>query len=198
MLRIGITGGIGSGKSTIAKIFQLLGVPVYYADKRAKWLMENNTDLKNQLIESFGSDTYQHGLLNRSHLASLVFSNPENLNLLNKIVHPFTINDGIAWMKKQTSQIAIKEAALIFETGTQADFDVIIGVFAPVSLRIKRTMNRDNISREQVMERMNNQIDAAISRKLSDFVIDNDESSLITPSVIAIHKQLLELAKKTM
>jgi dephospho-CoA kinase len=197
MLSIGLTGGIGSGKSTIARVFEMLGVPVYYADKRAKWLMENNLDLKDSLIKHFGVATYQEESLNRKHLSNLVFNNPDNLKLLNSIVHPFTISDSKEWMRTQQTAYAIKEAALIFESGTQADFDLIIGVFTPKHLRIKRTMQRDHITRDQVIERMDNQLDQDIVKKLCDIVIDNDESMLITPTLVNLHHQIMLKAQKT-
>lgn len=197
MLSIGLTGGIGSGKSTIARVFEILGVPVYYADKRAKWLMENNPDLKDSLIKHFGVATYQEESLNRKHLSNLVFNNPDNLKLLNSIVHPFTIRDSKEWMKAQQTDYAIKEAALIFESGTQADFDFVIGVFAPKHLRIKRTMQRDNIQRDQVIQRMESQLDPGIVRKLCDIVIDNDEVKLITPKLVSLHHQIKQKAQKT-
>jgi dephospho-CoA kinase len=197
MLSIGLTGGIGSGKSTIARVFEILGVPVYYADKRARWLMENNPDLRESLIKHFGVATYQEESLNRKHLANLVFNNPDNLKLLNSIVHPFSIRDSKEWMKAQQTDYAIKEAALIYESGTQADFDLIICVFAPKPLRIKRTMQRDKITREQVIERMDNQIDPDIARKLCNIVIDNDEAKLITPKLVALHHQIIQKAQKT-
>jgi dephospho-CoA kinase len=191
MLSIGLTGGIGSGKSTIARIFEILGVPVYYADKRAKWLMENNPDLKDSLVKHFGAATYLDESLNKKHLSNLVFNNLDKLKLLNSIVHPFTIHDSKMWMKAQQTAYAIKEAALIFESGTQADFDLIIGVFAPKHIKIKRTMQRDHITRDQVIERIDNQLDPDIVRKLCDIVIDNDDSILITPKIIDIHHQIM-------
>jgi dephospho-CoA kinase len=197
MLSIGLTGGIGSGKSTIARVFEILGVPVYYADKRAKWLMENNPDLKDSLVKHFGIATYLDESLNKKHLSNLVFNNPGNLKLLNGIVHPFTIHDSKLWMRAQQTAYAIKEAALIFESGTQADFDLIIGVFAPKHLRIKRTMQRDHITRDQVIERMDNQLDPDIVKKLCDIVIDNDESMLITPTLVNLHHQIMLKAQKT-
>jgi dephospho-CoA kinase len=195
MLSIGLTGGIGSGKSTVARIFEVLGIPVYYADKRAKWLMQNDPKLINELIKNFGEQTYKNGQLNRSYLSGLVFNNPDNLKKLNGIVHPFTISDGRAWMLNQKSAYAIKEAALIFESGIHGDFDFIISVQAPKSLRIKRTINRDQITRDAVIARMNNQLDPDIVKRLSDFVIDNDEINLLIPQVLQIHHELMEKAK---
>ncbi|MFM1963813.1 MAG: hypothetical protein RLZZ172_2658 [Bacteroidota bacterium] len=153
--------------------------------------MENNPDLKDSLVKHFGAATYLDESLNKKHLSNLVFNNLDKLKLLNSIVHPFTIHDSKMWMKAQQTAYAIKEAALIFESGTQADFDLIIGVFAPKHIKIKRTMQRDHITRDQVIERIDNQLDPDIVRKLCDIVIDNDDSILITPKIIDIHHQIM-------
>src|SRR5690606_5468302 len=142
MLRIGITGGIGSGKSTIAKVFSTLGIPVYYADDAAKRLMNADEDLKKNIQQHFGPETYKHGKLDRSYLGKLVFDDPYKLELLNKLVHPVTINDASVWMMKQAAPYVIEEAALLFETSAQKGLDYIIGVFAPKHLRLHRTMQR--------------------------------------------------------
>ncbi len=195
MLSIGLTGGIGSGKSTVAQIFEVLGVPVYYADKRAKWLMQNNPQLRSEIIKTFGEQSYQNGQLNRPYLSGLVFNNPENLKKLNGVVHPFTISDGRSWMQNQKCSYAVKEAALIFESGIQGDFDFVLCVSAPKSLRIKRTIHRDKVTRDEVVARINNQLDQEIVKKLCDFVINNDEVQLVIPQVLHIHHFLLEKAK---
>jgi dephospho-CoA kinase len=190
MLKIGLTGGIGSGKSTVAKVFEVLGVPVYYADDAAKRLMNEDEQLKQKIQELFGKDSYNNGALNRKQLADIVFNAPEKLQLLNAIVHPATLHDAEQWMLRQTSAYAIKEAALIFESGAQEGLDHVIGVYAPTPMRIQRAMQRDNISREEVMARMNKQIDETIKMRLCDFVIVNDEQSLLIPQVIALHQKL--------
>ena len=159
ILKIGITGGIGSGKSTVAKVFEMLGIPVYYADDTAKKLMNEDVFLKKQLIDAFGKEIYQNGVLNRSSLSELVFNNPEKLSQLNGIVHPATIADAEYWMQQQHSVYAIKEAAILFESGANKYLDKVIGVFAPVNIRISRVMQRDNSAEEAVMARMNMQMD---------------------------------------
>ena len=196
MLRIGITGGIGSGKSTVTRIFETLGVPVYFADGAAKRLMEEDTALREQLIFHFGPNAYKDGSLNRPYISSIVFNNKEKLELLNSLVHPVTIRDAEDWMHKQTKPYALKEAALIFESGAQAGLDYVIGVFAPEPLRILRTMKRDGIERPEVISRMNRQIGETIKMRLCDFVITNDEQQLVIPQVINLHHRLLELAKE--
>ncbi len=186
MLRVGITGGIGSGKTTVSKIFEVLGVPVYYADDASKRLMNENEELKQLLQQHFGKETYTNGELNRKYLSSIVFNNPSKLALLNSIVHPATIKDATEWMQKQTAPYTIKEAALIFESGSQAGLDKVIGVYAPAAMRISRAMQRDNISREEVISRMSKQIDEAIKMRLCDYVITNDEQELLVPQVLKL------------
>ena len=154
MLRIGLTGGIGSGKSTVAKIFNVLGIPVYDADSASKKLMNEDENMKKDLIRAFGKGTYKDGQLNRPFLSAAVFNNPEKLALLNSIVHPATIRHAGQWMQNQKAPYLIKEAALIFESGSNTDLDYVIGVYAPLELRIQRTMNRDNVSTEKVQARI--------------------------------------------
>ncbi len=196
MLNVGLTGGIGSGKTIASKIFEVLGIPVYQADVAAKRLMESNPVLKNQLIEQFGNDAFVDGKLNRSYIAEIIFNDKEKLQLINSLVHPYTIQDGIEWMKKQTSPYAIKEAALIFESGSQSNFDYIIGISSPLTLRLNRTLKRDNINRELVLERMENQLDEETKMKLCDFVLLNDERTLLTTQVLAVHEKLIALSKE--
>ncbi len=195
MLRIGITGGIGSGKTTVAKVFEVLGIPVYYADDAAKRMMNENEELKEKIKHQFGEDVYADGKLNRKRLAEIVFNTPEKLEQLNALTHPATIKDAEDWMKKQTTPYSIKEAALIFESGAQEHLDHVIGVTAPAPLRIQRTMHRDGITREEVMARMNKQMDENIKMKLCDFVLVNDEQEMLLPQVIALHEKLLSVAK---
>jgi dephospho-CoA kinase len=197
MLRIGITGGIGSGKSTVSRIFEVLGVPVYYADGAAKRLMNEDEDLKKKILHHFGANAYQQGVLNRDYISSIVFTNREKLDLLNSLVHPATIRDAKNWMLNQKAPYAIKEAALIFESGSQAGLDYVIGVSAPTPLRISRTMKRDGIDRVEVLARMNRQIQETIKMRLCDFVIYNDEQQLLIPQVLELHHKILGLSKET-
>lgn len=191
MLRIGVTGGIGSGKSTVAKIFETLGIPVYYADDASKRLMNEDVELKENIQKHFGKETYTDGKLNRNVLSSLVFNNVEKLELLNSIVHPATIKDADNWMKKQKAPYAIKEAALIFESGSQQYLDKVIGVSAPVAVRINRVMQRDTITRDEVINRMNKQIKEVIKMRLCDYVIVNDEQELLIPQVMKLHEIII-------
>lgn len=193
-LQIGLTGGIGSGKSTVARIFEVLGIPVYYADDAAKRIMNEDQQLRQQIIHDFGEQAYTGGSLNRPYLAGIVFNNQEKLELLNSIVHPATIRDSRRWMQHQSAPYAIKEAALIFETGAQAHLDHVIGVSAPLHLRLHRAMKRDCITREDVLNRMKKQIEEVIKMHLCDFVIYNDEKKEVIPQVLDLHKKLLKLS----
>lgn len=194
MLRVGITGGIGSGKSIVARVFENLGIPVYNADTAAKRLMEEDPELRASISFLFGEGAYLNGKLNRSYISSVVFRDHNKLEALNALVHPVTIREGEAWMKKQESPYAIKEAALIFESGTQSQLDLVIGVSAPRHIRIQRVIQRDNVTREDVLKRMNNQISETIKMRLCDHVIINDDSQLVIPQVLLLHDELLLLA----
>ena len=194
MLKVGLTGGIGAGKSTVAHIFEVLGIPVYHADQEAKRLMQTNPLLIEKIRTAFSEKAYVEGILDRKYLSSLVFNDKQKLELLNSIVHPFTIQDGKEWMKKQSSSYAIKEAALIFESSSQGEFDCIVGVFAPTTLRLHRTIQRDQVEREKVMNRMEKQLDENIKMKLCDHVLINNEQTLLIPQVIALHEKLISLS----
>ncbi|MHA4807629.1 dephospho-CoA kinase [Flavitalea flava] len=202
MLRVGLTGGIGSGKSTIAGIFVVLGIPVSNADQEAKRVMNTDPDLRQQIIRHFGPEAYNDKGLNRSWLASQVFTDQhrDKLELLNSLVHPVTIREGEKWMKEQSlkSHYAIREAALIFESKSGGYLDYVIGVSAPAVLRIERTMNRDKITREEVLQRMKNQMDEEEKLKLCDFLIYNDGQQAVLPQVLALHERLLALSSATL
>ena len=191
MLRIGLTGGLGSGKSTVAKIFETIGIPVYYADDAAKRLMNESGHLRNLIIEHFGTESYLDETLNRSHLAAIIFSDPQKLALLNSIVHPATIADAGTWMESQTAPYAIKEAALIFESEAHLRLDYVIGVSAPFDLRLQRAMQRDNLSKVAVENRMHNQMDEDKKLELCDFIIMNNEKELLIPQVLKLHETLM-------
>jgi dephospho-CoA kinase len=197
MLRVGLTGGIGSGKSTVAGIFEVLGIPVSNADREAKRVMNEDPGLKEQILLHFGPEAYTGGQLNRPWLAAQVFSHKDKLELLNSLVHPATIQAGAIWMKEQEAlsvPYAIREAALIFESNGGKGLDYVIGVYAPATLRIYRTMQRDKISREQVLQRMSNQIAEDIKMRLCDTVIVNDDQQAVIPQVLELHKKLIRLA----
>lgn len=189
MLRIGLTGGIGSGKSVVAKVFETLGIPVYYADDAAKMLMNMNAELKAAIIKNFGEGSYTNGELNRKYMATIVFNDKEKLELLNSLTHPATIRNAEEWIKQQTSPYIIKEAALLFESGANKILDHVIGVYAPLPLRIKRVMARDGATEEEIMKRINRQMDEKKKMKRCDFVITNDEQELVIPQVLELDKK---------
>lgn len=193
MLKIGITGGIGSGKTVVAQLFELLGVPVYYADSAAKKLMDSNPGVKEKLINHFGPETYAGGKLDRAYLAGVVFNNPAQLKLLNSIVHPVVINDSVEWMNSQKKPMVMKEAAIFFESGSQVEMDYMIGIYAPRELRITRVLKRDNSSRQSILDRISKQMDEEEKMKRCDFVIFNDEQQLLIPQVLQLHQYLLKI-----
>ena len=187
---IGLTGGIGSGKSTVAKIFAQLGIPVLDADATAKAIMNEDRSVKTKLIELFGEDAYKENQLNRPYIAQLVFEDAFKLQQLNAIVHPITIQYAKDWASKQTAPYVIKEAALFFESGSSEGVEKIIGVTAPKHIRIQRVMQRDQITREDVIKRMEHQLEDSLKMKLCDWVIQNDEMHLLIPQVLAIHQEI--------
>jgi dephospho-CoA kinase len=197
MLKVGLTGGIGSGKTTVAAIFGTLGIPVSYADAEARRLMNEDPELRAAISTHFGPEVYAGGKLDRKGLALKVFNDPEKLELLNSLVHPVTIREGERWMQAQAvgHPYAIREAALIFETRVAGHLDFIIGVFAPTAMRIHRAMQRDHTTREDILRRMGNQIDEELKMALCDAVIHNDEEHAVIPQVLALHRQLLTLPK---
>lgn len=191
MLKIGLTGGIGSGKSTVARVFSILGIPVYDADEAARRLMNSDPGLKEEIIRFFGPSSYRDGLLDRSYIAGLVFNDAEKLGQLNALVHPVTIRDAEIWIGQQNASYVVKEAALLFESGAAAGLDVVVGVYAPAAIRIKRVMDRDGISAEEIRKRMDRQLDEEMKMKLCDHIVRNDEQELVIPQVLALHRLFL-------
>lgn len=195
-LKVGITGGIGSGKTTVINIFKTLGIPVFDADTAAKKAMHENADVKNKIIALFGENAYVNNELDRKYVAGIVFNDALKLDQLNAIVHPVTIAMAEEWMQQQTSPYVLKEAAILFESGAAAGLDFVIGVFAPQHIRIQRVMQRDNVTREEVLKRMAKQIDEHMKMKLCDFVITNDEQQMLIPQVLQVHEKLLLIKKE--
>ncbi|MEZ7901292.1 MAG: dephospho-CoA kinase [Flavobacteriales bacterium] len=189
---IGITGGIGSGKSTIAKVFMSIGYPVYNSDTRAKELINSNEKLINSIKLSFGDDLYNSQGLDRKKMASIVFNNPEKLELLNFIIHPTVGKDFEKWIDLQNTSFILKEAAILFETGIYKSLHKTILVSAPQETRIERVIKRDNTNQEEVLSRMNNQWSEEKKTELADYVIDNSGNKLVIPQVLEIIKQILK------
>ncbi|MBY0065455.1 MULTISPECIES: dephospho-CoA kinase [Empedobacter] len=170
----GITGGIGSGKSTAAKFFEELGIPVYNSDTRAKTIQNENSEVKVKIIAAFGEEAYNENGLNKPFISKQVFQNNEKLKLLNSIVHPAVFQDFEDWKKAQKSDIVMKEAAILIESGSYKDCDVVISVVVDIETRIARTIERDGLSREEILARINNQISDEERIAKSDFIIDNN------------------------
>lgn len=198
MLKVGITGGIGSGKTTVCKIFGSLGIPVYNADQRAKWLMTKDSDLVNSIKGLFGEDAYyEDGQLNRHYLSNIIFAEPEKREQLNALVHPAVWKDGDRWnLDNRQAPYTIKEAALIFESGGHQFLDQIIVVTAPEEVRIKRVVRRDGVEYAAVKARMAAQMPEPEKVSRADFVIDNDGARFLIPQVVEIHQKLLALAQQ--
>ena len=195
MLKVGITGGIGSGKTTVCKIFETLGIPVYYADDRAKWLMMHDQGLKKQIIEIFGPAAYlENGQLNRTYIGQIAFTTPDKLKALNAAVHPAVAKDSVIWNKAQKEvPYTLKEAALLFEAGSYKLLDKIITVTAPVEMRIERVMQRDQVDRAAVLARMDKQWPEKEKVERADFVINNDDQKGLIKQVLAIHQALSKI-----
>jgi len=193
MLKVGITGGIGSGKTTVARVFEQLGVPVYHADFWAKEIMNTDPLVKQRLKELFGNDIYDlSGKADRKKIAELVFKDKNKLNELNAVIHPAVWLHGENWLKQYKDKpYILKEAAILFESGGNKDMDKVIMVAAPREIRIERVMKRDHVTREEVEARMANQWDDEKKTALSDFVIINDGKMLVIPQVLEIHRKLI-------
>lgn len=194
MLKVGITGGIGAGKSTVCRVFETLGIPVFYADDAAKFLMNTDTGLQQQIIQAFGEKAYEDNQLNRAWLAQQVFGKPEKLAQLNALTHPAVIRYGESWMDLQQTPYVLKEAALFFESGSYKSMDLMVGVSAPLPLRIRRTMQREQISEAQVLERVSKQMNDTEKMNRCDYVILNDDVHSVIEQVQELHLQLLRKA----
>jgi dephospho-CoA kinase len=196
MRKVGLTGNIGSGKSIVARIFSILGVPVYNADYQAKQIM-SNIDVVNQIVQLFGAKILLDSTtINRAALANIVFENPSKLQKLNNLIHPLVKADFLKWCSKyQAFPYVIQEAAILFESGFNKLFDSTILVQAPESICIARVMKRDSVTAEDVKARMKNQWSQELKASLSDYVIVNDEATMLIPQVLHTHHELLSLPK---
>jgi len=191
MLKIGLTGGIGSGKTTVANIFMHLGVPVFFADDEAKNIANTSAVVREQLIKAFGAEAYTENSLNKAFFTKLIFTNEDARKQMNAIIHPAVVAHFEIWASQQNAPYVLQEAAILFETGGYKRFHKNILVYAPQELRIQRVMQRNGISRTEVLARMANQGSPNDYRKLADFIIENDEQQLLLPQVMQVHKALL-------
>lgn len=190
MKKIGITGGIGSGKTYISKVFTSLGIPVFNADVESKKLMITSKKLMDLVKSEFGENIYVNGNLNKEKLASIVFYDKSKLQKLNSLVHPIVKAEFEHWCTKQTSPYVIKEAAILFESKANIGLDAVICVSAPLELRIKRSMERDNSTEKEIKNRIENQISQEEKENLSDYIIVNDEKEMLLSQIIKLHKLL--------
>jgi len=197
MLKVGITGGIGSGKTTVCKIFEKFGIPVYYSDDRAKSLMITSKEIVDGVKNIFGEASYlKSGELNRKHISKQAFSTPEKLKALNDLVHPAVAYDSLEWHNSQKDvAYTLKEAALIVETGGHKFLDKLIVVSAPQNIRIQRVMDRDDVSKDAVLARMNKQLPEEEKLKHADFIIKNDGSQSLLLQIWKIHFELKSSSK---
>jgi dephospho-CoA kinase len=190
-MKLGVTGGIGSGKTSVCKVFAVLGVPVFSADRVAREIIDGNENIKEAINSIAGKDLYINGSLDRMALASLIFNNKKLLEKVNSLVHPVVFEHFEIWMNEQSSRYVIMEAAILFESGASRLVDRIATIIAPVEERMNRVMIRSRLSREQVLERMKNQMDDETRIRLSDYIIYNSENDMIIPAVLKIHEDIL-------
>lgn len=196
-IQVGVTGGIGVGKTTVGQIFETLGAPIYKSDDRAKILMNSSDELKSQIIEAFGYDAYNRDKqLNRSYLATVVFNNPKKLQVLNSLVHPTVLEDYRNWFSEQNNvPYTIKEAALMFETDSHKSMDCIIVVTCPINLRIDRIVKRDHMKRDEVLKRIENQMSDKQRLEKAQYRVKNDGKQSIIKQTIDLHYKFLNLSK---
>ena len=188
---VGLSGGIGSGKSTIAKVFCNCGIPVYNADLQAKSLMNTNKFVIDEITRAFGENAYSNETLNREYIANEIFNNNHKRELMNSIVHPAVQKDFELWVTKQSAKYVIQENALMFSTDSYKKFDHTIYVTCPQEERIKRVAQRDGLSKEQIIGRINAQAKDEEACEKANFVILNDNTKMIIPQVLSIHKKLI-------
>ena len=195
MLKVGITGGIGSGKTTVCRVFEVLGIPVFYADDAAKSIMNTNARLRENIIKGFGKDSYTvNGDLDRAYIAAIVFSNKEQLVKLNALVHPAVFRAFESWVAEQKDvPYVLKEAALLFESDAYKMCDQSILVKSPEALKFERIMVRDQITLEEVRLRMDRQFSDEKKEKMADHLITNNEQLLLVPQILALHRHFIQM-----
>ncbi|MCP4309996.1 MAG: dephospho-CoA kinase [Bacteroidetes bacterium] len=193
MFKVGITGGIGSGKTLVCSILEELGIPVYYADREARRLMNSEPGLQRGVRDLLGGDAYLDGELNRQEVGNRVFEDPGLLEKLNRLVHPVVRTDFNRWCRwQEEAPYVVEEAAILFESGADRHLDMTVLVYAPLELRIGRVMERDGVGRSDVEKRMSRQMDEEEKKRLADRVIINDEMSLLLPRIVALHKEIIK------
>lgn len=200
MIKVGITGGIGSGKTTVCKVFELLNVPVYYADVEAKQILNSNDEVKLNIRKAFGNEVLnEDNEIDKKKLASFVFTNKEKLDMLNSFIHPVVHEHFENWLKQHASQkYILKEAAILFESNAYKLMDKVITVIAPLEIKINRVMQRDKLTKQQIEQRISNQISDEEKIKHSQFVIHNDELQLLIPQILNVHQELTKEPSPTL
>jgi dephospho-CoA kinase len=194
--RLGVTGGIGSGKTTVCRIFRVLGVPVFVADAAAREVMNDDPGIRDKINVIAGKDLYSGGELDRMELARLIFNRPEMLKSVNAAVHPVVLQIFNKWADEADAPYVIMEAAVLFESKADTFVDRVVSISAPVEERIARVMGRNELSREQVIERINNQLEDDEREEQSYYVINNADNEMIIPEILKIHEDMLRLAEK--
>ena len=195
-MKVGITGGIGSGKTTVCKVFEVLGIPVFYADDVAKSIMHTDAQLRTDIIKGFGKESYtENGELNRKHISAIVFNDKEQLDILNALVHPAVFRAFDIWVRAQgQAPYILKEAALLFESDSYKMCDLSILVKSPEALKIRRIINRDHTSAEEVRLRIDRQFSDEQKEKLADYILINDEQMLLMPQILALHQHFTDIS----
>lgn len=194
-LNVGLTGGIGSGKSTVASLFELLGVPVFYADREAKKILCEDPDVQHEITRLIGEHAYTEHGPNKKVIADAIFADPDLRDRINQLIHPKTIARATEWMHEQHTTYAIKEAALIFESGAEKELDYVIGVRCPEQLRIQRIHQRDQTPVSDIIRKMQSQWPEDEKLMRCDLIIENNERALLIPQVLAVHDWLTDRAR---
>jgi len=195
-MKLGVTGGMGSGKTTVCKVFTVLGIPVFSADIEAKRIQDNDLEVQKKINSITGKDLFASGRLDRAELARLIFNNKDLLRKVNSVIHPAVFRYFREWVIRQDSPYAIMEAAILFESGASRMMDRIVTVVTPLEERIERLVKGNKLSREQITERLKNQIDDESRVSQSDYIIFNSDNDMIIPAILGIHKEMLKLYKK--
>jgi len=196
-IKLGVTGGIGGGKTTVCRVFSVLGIPVFSADIEARKIMNSDRNLREKISSISGKDLYSSGSLDREELAKLIFNNEKLLENVNKLVHPAVFESFRKWSADLSAPYAIMEAAILFESGASMLVDKVLTVVTPAEERIERLVRGKKFTRDQVIERMKNQVNDDYRIRKSDFIIYNSENDMIIPAILEIHQELLNLYNRT-
>ena len=194
--KLGVTGGIGSGKTSVCKVFNVLGIPVFSTDRIAKEIMDGDSAIIRSINSIAGKDLYSNGFLDRMELASLIFNDQAMLEKVNSLVHPVVFDQFITWAQKQEAPYVIMEAAILFESGASRLVNKVATIVAPLEERLNRVIKRSRLSKQQVLERMKNQWDDESKIRLADYVIYNSENDMIIPAILGIHEDIIKNIKE--